>query len=286
MKKDKTPLPLRIVRWLYPRVESVFPALAHRYFIRIFFTPLRYQVPEKEKQLAASATLFSITVSGRRIQCYAWGQGPLVLLVHGWAGRGTQFRKIIEVLSREGFRVVSFDGPAHGKSDGTRTNILEFVEVMREMYRNIGEPEAIIAHSFGGSVALAAAAHGLRVKKLINIASPTIGDEIINTYLRAINGSQGSGDFFRSYIVRQYGKSFDEFTSLHFIHQLTQDIDLLLIHDENDEEVILKHALDLKRAYPEAQLMVTKGLGHTRILHDEAVVKSCVTFVRNGRLNS
>lgn len=182
--------------------------------------------------------------------------------------------------------MVSFDGPAHGKSDGTRTNILEFVEVMREMYRNIGEPEAIIAHSFGGSVALAAAAHGLRVKKLINIASPTIGDEIINTYLRAINGSQGSGDFFRSYIVRQYGKSFDEFTSLHFIHQLTQDIDLLLIHDENDEEVILKHALDLKSAYPEAQLMVTKGLGHTRILHDEAVVKSCVTFVRNGRLNS
>lgn len=284
MKKDQTPPLLKIVRWLYPKVELLVPFLAHRYFIKIFFTPLRYRIPEKEKALARKATLFTIHAAGRRIQCYAWGNGPIILLVHGWAGRGTQFRKIIEVFSKQGYRVIGFDGPAHGKSEGTKTNIVEFEETLVELCRQLGVPDGIIAHSFGGSAVLLAAMHGLPVKRLINIASPTVGDEIINTYLRAIRGSRGTGDFFKSYIARTYGKSFDEFTSLHFIKNIHQDLDLLLIHDENDEEVILKHALELKKSYPQAALMVTRGLGHTRILKDARVIDACVTFVREGRL--
>ena len=284
MKKDQTPTLLKIVRWLYPKVEALVPFLAHRYFIRIFFTPLRYKVPEKEKALAARATWFTINAAGRKIQCYAWGSGPVVLLVHGWAGRGTQFRKIIETFSNQGYRVIGFDGPAHGKSEGRKTNIVEFGETLTELFRHFGVPEGIIAHSFGGSAVLFAAMQGLKVRRLINIASPTIGDEIINTYLRAVRGSQGTKDFFKSYIRRAYGKSFDEFTSLHFIKNIPKAIDLLLIHDENDEEVILKHARELKRSYPRARMMITRGLGHTRILKDAMVIEACVTFVREGRV--
>ena len=124
----------------------------------------------------------------------------------------------------------------------------------------------------------------MRVKKLINIASPTIGDEIINTYLRAINGSRSTGEFFKSYMIEKYGKAFDEYTSSHLILKVKQEIDLLLVHDEDDKEVGLEHAHELKRVYPQARLLVTKGLGHTRILKDEKVIGQCVTFIKTGRL--
>jgi pimeloyl-ACP methyl ester carboxylesterase len=284
LKKDKTPPLLKVVRWIFPKLEIIAPFLAHRYFIKIFFSPLHYAVPEKEREMEKRAEKFQVSAAGQTIQCYSWGEGPVILLVHGWAGRATQFRKFIEALMSMGYRVIGFDGPAHGNSTGKKTNILEFEEALKQLYTSVGEPKAIIAHSFGGGAVLFAAMHGLPVKRLINIASPTIGDEIINTYLRAIRGSAKTGDFFKSYMEREFGKSFDEFTSLYFIRHLKQEIELLLVQDEDDKEVILKHALELKKAHPEASLFITRGLGHTRILKDETVIQACVTFIREGRL--
>lgn len=284
--KDKTPALLKIVRWFFPKLEIIAPFLARRYFIKIFFTPLKYGVPEKERAIENMAEKFSINVSGKRIQCYSWGKGPMILLVHGWAGRATQFRRFIEILTANDYRVVGFDGPAHGNSEGKQTNIIEFEQVLKVIFKDAGEPEAIIAHSFGGGAVLHAAMNGLPVKKLINIASPTIGDEIINTYLKAINGSPATGAYFKKWILHHYNKPFDEFTSLYFIEHLKNPVDLLLVHDEDDKEVILKHALQLKQRYPVARILVTKGLGHTRILKDDDVIEKCVTFIGNSRLPS
>lgn len=281
VRKSKIPFFLKVVRWVFPRLEKVFPALAHRFFVTIFFTPLSYPVPERERMIEQDAQKFSIRVSGRRIQCYSWGQGPVVLLVHGWAGRATQFRAFIPALVRANFRVVGFDGPAHGRSDGRKTDIIGFEEVLKVLYTHIGVPEGIIAHSFGGGVVLFAAMNGLQVKKLINIASPTIGDEIIQTYLKTIRGSAETGRVFRKYVQQTTGKPFDAFTSLHFISHLKQDVKLLLVHDEDDAEVSINHALELLKRYPQASLYTTRGLGHTRILKDEAVIEKCVSFLKS-----
>lgn len=288
MKKSKIPLLLKIVSWTFPKLEKTFPKLAHRFFITIFFTPLNYPVPEKEQTLQEEAEKFSMEVAGKKIQCYSWGSGPVVLLVHGWAGRATQFRKIIYALVREKYRVVGFDGPAHGNSGGRSTNIQEFEEALIKIYEKTGTPEAIIAHSFGGGAALFAAMNGLPVKKLINIAAPTIGDAIIDTYLKTINGSRSTGDSFKSYILQRTGKPFDAFTGLYFITRISQEMDLLLVHDEDDTEVPIDHALELMKRYPGAALFKTRGLGHTRILKDEEVIKKCVSFIRHetGRFPS
>jgi esterase/lipase len=278
-KKDHMPLLLKFVRWVFPKLERFAPFLAQQYFIKIFFTPLKYRVPEKEKEIREKARRFNIESDGKKIACYEWGNGPVVLLVHGWAGRASQFRKIIEALSSSGHKVVGFDGPAHGNSEGKSTNIIEFENVLKKLYEITGTPEAVIAHSFGGSAVLYAAMNGLPVKKLINIASPTIGDEIIATYLRAINGSWKTGNFFKSYMVKKYSKSFDEFTTLYFIRHIDHAPEILLIHDENDQEVIIRHAEELIKVHPQAKLFRTSGLGHTRILKDEAVIDRCVTFI-------
>jgi fermentation-respiration switch protein FrsA (DUF1100 family) len=280
VKKDKTPLLLKIIRWVYPKVEKIAPPLAHRYFVKLFFTPLRYPVPDKEKKAETFAEKFAIRANGKRVQCYSWGQGKPVLFVHGWGGRATQFRRFVKPFNAAGFKAVAFDGPAHGKSDGKTTTLLEFEQALIGMYKEIGEPAAIIAHSFGGAATLFSALNGLQVSKLVNIASPTIGDEIINTYLTAINGSSSTAKYFRNYILQTQGRSFDEFTASYFVKHLPRPIDLLLIHDEKDKEVHIKQAEHLIKLYPAAKLIKTSGLGHTRILKDDQVISECVTFVK------
>jgi esterase/lipase len=280
-KKDRTPSLLKFIRWSYPKVEAVFPLLAHRFFFTLFFSPLKFNAPEKELKAETFGELFTISVEGKKIQCYKWGESEkTIVLIHGWAGRATQFRRFIKPLLAAGYQVVGFDGPAHGKSEGKRTNIREFEEALKKVCERAGVPEAIIAHSFGGGVALMAAMNGLRVKTLINIASPTIGEEIIRTYLKAINGSEKTMTYFRNEVVKRYGKPFEEYTALHFVKHLDQHINMLLVHDTDDKEVSLEHPLALMEAYPAAELYQTSGLGHTRILKDDKVIRKIVSFIR------
>jgi pimeloyl-ACP methyl ester carboxylesterase len=282
-KKDNTPALLRFVRWFFPRLERFAPPLAHQYFLRIFFTPLKYKTPEKELTAEKFAQKFTIAAAGKNIQCYEWGEAkhPYVLVVHGWAGRATQFRRFVRPLLNSDLRMVGFDGPAHGNSSGKRTSIDEFEETMKKIFEVKGVPNAVLAHSFGGVAALYSAMRGLKIDKLVNVATPSIGDEVIKTYLKAVNGSWSTGEFFKSYVLRTQGKTFDEYSSLHFVKHLPHRVDLLLVHDENDKEVPIEHAEALMKVYPFAQLIRTRKLGHTRILKDDEVIRRCVTFIRD-----
>jgi pimeloyl-ACP methyl ester carboxylesterase len=279
-KKDKTPFIMRVVRWVFPKVERLLPSVAHRYFVKIFFTPFRYRVPEKEIECAKAAEQFTFEAAGKKIQAYRWGKGPIVVFVHGWAGRATQFRKFVDICTGMGYQAIAIDGPAHGCSTGKKTNLIEFKDALLELFKLLPQqPIGVITHSFGGVAALYSIVNDLPVTKLVNIASPTIGDEIIRTYLRAINGTARTGDSFKDYMIKTYGKSFDEFSSLHFAKHLPRLVNLLLVYDENDKEVIIKHAEELIKIYPSAQLHRTKGLGHTRILKDDQVIETAIRFI-------
>lgn len=280
-KPLKIPLAFRIVRWGFPKLEVISERLSGWYFERIFFTPFRFKTPEKELEAELTAQEFQVLIPGKKIQCYQWGHEakPYVLVVHGWAGRATQFRRFIAPFNKAGYRVIGFDGPAHGKSEGKRTTIAEFDEVMKQLSAIKGNPEGIIAHSFGGGASLYAISKGLPVTKLINIASPTMADRIIQSYLRAIGGSWKTGENFKALIRQKHGKSFEEFTALHLIKQVPQDLKLMLVHDEGDKEVDISQVYELIKVFPSARFLATKGLGHNRILKDDRVIAECVDFI-------
>lgn len=279
--KSKVPLALRLNQWFFPKLERIAPGLAQKYFIKLFLTPFRYKLPEKEIEFQKTATLFELQSSTGKIQGYSWGtEGPPVLLLHGWAGRAMQFRKLIPELTKAGFKVYAIDGPAHGKSDGKQTNILEFDAALKTFHQSIGQPFYIIAHSFGGVASLYAIMNGLPVTKLINIASPSIGDEVIKTYLNAIGASPAIGEGFKKFIKDRYNKTFDEFSALHFVKHLPNPINFLIVQDEDDQEVVLRNATELQKAYPHATLLITKGLGHTRVLKDDFVIQEAISFLK------
>lgn len=278
--KKQLPLAIRAVRWFFPKLESLSGKLAVVYFERIFFSPFRYKAPERERECEQIAIFEELDGDGLKIQAYVWGNlaNPYVLVMHGWAGRATQFRKFIPQLLAEGYCVIGFDGPAHGRSSGKKTNILEFETAFKMVFAKWGEPVGVIAHSFGGGALLFSIMNGLPVKKLINIASPTMADEIIKSYLRAVNGSWKTGLQFKELIKKKYGKPFEEFTTMHFIEHI-KGLDLMLVHDVDDKDVTIIQTEKLVEKYP-AIFLKTSGLGHNRILKDEAVIQACIDFIR------
>lgn len=287
MKKNKTPFLLRLVQWGFPKLEKFFPALAHRLFITLFFTPLRYKTPPKEIEIRETAEKIRIQLAdGIEIQGYSWGTGPVVLFVHGWAGRGTQFRNFFPEIIDAGYRVLALDGPAHGLSTGRRADLDGFKTMLFEIEKTVGKIEGVITHSFGGVATLYSIMMGLKVNTLINIASPAIGDEIIDTYLKAMNGSKKTGDYFKQYVINRTGKPFYEFSAEYFIQHIPNEVQVLLIHDKGDVEVPITHPQRLVELRAATRLLITEGLGHYRILKDPGVIRQAVTFLKYQRLNS
>jgi pimeloyl-ACP methyl ester carboxylesterase len=205
--------------------------------------------------------------------------GEKIMLVHGWAGRAGQFRTIIPALLAKGFQVIAFDGPAHGRSEGKQTNPVEFADAMKKVIEADGPIHAIIAHSFGGVAALLAIQRGLPVTMLINISSPTIAEQVIQNYRRVLHASPAAGMAFRQHMIKSYGFTFEDISSLHLVQHLPKPINLLLIQDENDPEVAVENATELKKVYPAAEIFFTKGLGHTRILREASVISRCLEFL-------
>lgn len=103
-----------------------------------------------------------IAVNGVTIYYEQHGDiGPQVLLLHGWGCDTSLFAPITLALSRQ-MRATVIDFPAHGKS--TRPpepwGVPEFAELTRQLILRLGlAPCHLIAHSFGGRVALYIASH-------------------------------------------------------------------------------------------------------------------------------
>lgn len=267
-----------IMQRLFPVVEKVLPPLAYQWAFRLFFKPMRFQTPPRELSVTHKAVKFRLNSRDLDIQCYSWGQGPVVLFVHGWAGRGTQFFKFVQPFVDKGFKVVAFDGPAHGASSGKSTDIIEFEQVLKSLEEYYGEIRSIITHSFGGAATIFAMSRGLKVQNLVNISSPTNGDKIIAEFLKKINGSAKVAANFDKLVQKKYGRPFSSFSSEVLAEHLGP-FNLLLIHDKNDKEVGIDQAEALKALVPGAEMMVTTLLGHTRILRNDLVVDRSLSFV-------
>src|SRR5260370_8004934 len=81
--------------------------------------------------------------------CWCWGSGPTVILIHGWEGYAAQLTHFVGPLVDAGFRVVSFDMPAHGSSTGRQISVFDMSRAIRAVGEVFSPTRAGIAHSLG-----------------------------------------------------------------------------------------------------------------------------------------
>src|ERR1044071_5163158 len=115
-----------------------------------FFGPARYEVKSSEREVLEWGKNYRIPFDGGELAVTTWGgNGPAVLLMHGWGGARAQMAGFVDPLLFAGYRVVAYDQPAHGDSTGKTTNLFEIAPTMDLIAKQEGNFHAIIGHSFG-----------------------------------------------------------------------------------------------------------------------------------------
>jgi len=89
-------------------------------------------------------------VRGVRIRVFERGDGPSILLLHGFGGAAWNFTELAPFLA--GRRLIVPDLPGHGASEPLPApSLASFADVVAEL---VDEPVGVLGHSLGGVVAL------------------------------------------------------------------------------------------------------------------------------------
>ena len=191
---------------LFGILSVLAPRLAARWAYKMFFTPRRLSRPDSEMPQYESANHSSMAFNGKTVALYTWGDGAeTILLLHGWASRGTRIGHLAEALVERGYKVIAFDMPAHGDSEGKTTNLFEISELTAQICDKYGPVHSIIAHSFGG-MALCNAVHryNLNVNRVVLVASPFTMKYIFYSFASIINITHKVSDMMVERIRRRF----------------------------------------------------------------------------------
>jgi len=269
--------------------QSVAPAAATRLALRLFFTPLPLKLAARRQTLPAPW----------RVEHWSFEQGAVamyrrtdatstdtepratVLLVHGWAGDAQQMLALADALAAAGFDPVLLDFPAHGRSGGWRASLPQFVRALWAASARLGPLHGVVAHSLGALAAAHAAANGLPVGRLALIAPSPPPALFLQWFARSLRLGEGISQRMGSTIERVEGVPLVHFEPAWLGPRLAQPT--LVVHDEGDRVSPLAVGQRLSQAVAGARLLVTRSLGHRRVLADAAVAQAVVAHLRpNG----
>jgi pimeloyl-ACP methyl ester carboxylesterase len=255
------------------------PPLAAVVGYRLLSTPPQARERPWQRQLRAQALTTQLVFGSGHLAVYSWGRGPCVLMVHGWGARATHMGKMIMPLVEAGFRVVSFDAPAHGFSSGKQLDLVQFCAAIHAVARHTGPLHTLIAHSFGCPIALMAMRDwGVDAQRLVMASSINDLKWFTDAFAHYTGISAAVMERMKQIMVERNNGMFD-WSKGSVIEMLRRaNRPTLLVHDADDPEVPFAHSLSLLKAGPQVELMPTHGLGHHRLLGDVEVIRRVVGY--------
>lgn len=203
------------------------------------------------------------------VVCHRWGEGPSVLLVHGWQAQAADLLPLAETLVDAGFSVWAPDLPAHGHSTGSMLSIPLAARALLEVWRQAGPLHAAVAHSYGGASLVHALTLGLKTSKVVLLAPPTHYGLHVRQMAQAAGMDAALLPALLHRLEQLIGEAPDHIAMARQAASLRQPA--LFLHAADDPVVPIEATMQVANAWPGARWHRLEGLGHFRLLTDATV---------------
>ena len=258
-------------------LEAVAPRAAGAALERLWFLPPRPPAPLVARHAAAlsEADPFGLRVNGRDLRGWTLGEGPLVMLIHGWGGWAAQFGPIAHALARAGLGVVAMDLPGHGQDRARHSNMFRWADALHALVAQWGAPALIVGHSMGAMAAAYAFCES-PPPAAVFLAPALSVDPAIDVFARGMRVRPATTEDLRDRVRTFTGDAWPR------VNQ-GADLDwprgpLLVVHDRNDPQTPFALSAALAQRQAHAALLELDGPGHNRLLRDHAVIAAVADF--------
>lgn len=269
------------IRFLAKLLNRISIKLAVKLGLSLFFKPLPFGIPEREKPFREKAIKHELlTKNAREFLVFELkSEGSKVLMIHGWSGRASQFFKIADFLHEKGYHVFCIEAPQHGELQGERAHMFDFVDAIEETHSRFGEIDLAIGHSLGGMALFNALARNLWFQKLVTIGSPANIRGVVADFCDKIEFDETIQKHILGYIEERYQLKVEEASS-DYLCQLFRP-EGLIIHDVYDQDVSVDFARLMHEKWRGSKYLETEGLGHRQVLRDESTLEAIYDFFKN-----
>lgn len=225
--------------------------------------PLAIGGREKEAMLDAKSIRFGAQNAN---QAWAWGDGPVIVLVHGWGGRAAQFGPLAQQLAALGYRCVAPDVTGHGDARSRKTRWSWFQRDLIDLVAALDTPvHAFVGHSAGGLNMMAARSRGkIAASKYICICAPSYPFPPLRAVKAALAPSEKIMSRYKTYLVGEFSIPWSALKDGASFKGAGED--LLLIYEERDRLIAHTEGDRIHAMNPGSKLLKTNAYGHQKIL--------------------
>ena len=252
---------------------------------RAFLTPRR---PERPAATAAAfmpdAREFVVDGPVGKVVGRIEGEGPCVLLLHGWEGSTSDFSGFVPPLLAAGLSVLALDLPAHGASEGDLVTIPLAAQALLDVQRSFGLQHifhAGIGHSLGAAILVHAMTLGFRVERVALISAPADAVDYARDYCDRDGLDAAETELMLDLMHSRFGVDVRAISMP--AQAATRSEPALFVHSDDDRIVPISSSLLTASAWHEAQHLTVSGLGHARLLRDAYVIVRIAHFVGAAR---
>ena len=265
-----TPGNTKNISWLFIRVLTSVVIILPQYFKlllarRLLLKPVR-RIP---KTLPDGIELGKLATMDGDVQLYRLGQGPGIILSHGWSGSASQMFPLMAKIANAGFQAIAYDQLGHGRSARDDANLFLFIKTKQCVLAHIEaerEIKAIVSHSMAAPAAL----HALTKPYPLLLIAPAF--RFVESMFEKIEQSGVRKKLLTdtlNHLEQKYKMQIDKIDPVLKLGRYANLVHIL--HDENDRYIPISDSIAVVEQYPEIPLTRTRNLGHSRIINsDEA----------------
>jgi pimeloyl-ACP methyl ester carboxylesterase len=198
-------------------------------------------------------------------------------LVHGWQDDNSLWSPLIDELYRRARALVAFDLPGHGASGGDWGVSFEGTDAIVAVADAMGPIDAVVAHSAGCGMTVAAILEGWAVQRAVLIAPPLVEGDRWRRYADRLGVNDDVALAAKAEYFDRVGPeraTWNPRTAYPAV-----DIDLLFVHSRDDERNPVRDTEEIIPQIPRARLELVDGLTHRRTARDPSVINVVADFV-------
>lgn len=254
-----------------------------------------------------------ILINNLKINYKIAGQGPVILILHGWGGSSDSWIKVQEILTKEGYQVICPDLPGFGKSKipPQPWSLNDYREWLNEFINSLGLKEfCLLGHSFGGGLAVKfSTKYTEKVKSLILtdaavirkkrpsfrqmiafflakvgyifLSFPFFGKIFYPLARKIIYKIAGTHDYYfaRGVMKETFKKTLNEDLS-QYLSKIK--IPTLIIWGEKDKNLPLNDGFLISKLIPNSKVKIIDGANHSpHRKTPEKLVKIIIQFIKS-----
>lgn len=276
---------LQYLRTKFKTISKLAPATAGRIAFDLFCTPYPKYKKRKAPAIFHHAIKRTVVLSDQtKIHGFEWlpnkPNDQTVLIAHGYASHAYKFEHYIAPLLKMGYRVLAFDAPAHGQSEGKHIHVVVYQEAIQQIMQQAGPVHHFIGHSLGALTLsmIAEQVDQADARKFVLIAPATKTTTTFANFFKMMHLNEVTIAAFLNDVSSKTSHKVEYFAADRALANYQGPV--LWVHDEKDMVCPFEDIIGFKEKAPSnIKFLITNGLGHNKVYKTAEVMDQIMAFL-------